>query len=100
MKRLSRLPLALACLGLGAAGGFYAHSNLNGQAPVGAVVPREFTSYRDIVKKAVPAVVSIESRAVRADRRGQQDEPGGGPPVQVGFGSGVIVDPHGVILTA
>jgi serine protease Do len=82
------------------------------------------TSYRDVVKKVLPAVVSIESRVkakVRpAKRRAplddsqvpeefrrffkempqfDEDEGGSGGPTAVGFGSGFIVDPKGVILT-
>src|SRR6202011_581524 len=34
-----------------------------GQAPVPAAIPKEMTSDRDVVKKVLPAVVSIESRA-------------------------------------
>src|SRR5262249_36219170 len=37
---------------------------LQGQAPPqAAVIPRELTSYRDIVKKVLPAVVSIEGKS-------------------------------------
>ena len=36
---------------------------LQGQAPNAPVVSKEFTSYRDIVKKVLPAVVSIEGKA-------------------------------------
>src|SRR5205823_1225382 len=73
-------------------------------------MPKEAYSFREVVKQVLPAVVSIEARArgpVR-ERRGpldpflpddfrpQQFDDG---PQRKGFGSGVIVDPSGVILT-
>ena len=50
--------------------------------------PKEFGSYRDIVKRALPAVVSIEAQ-VRRD----------GSLRSFGIGSGVFVDSRGTILT-
>jgi serine protease Do len=99
---------------------------LQGQAPpqAGTVIPRELTSYRDIVKKVLPAVVSIEGKSKPAAkprsaprRRGLPDDsipeefrrffeefqrqqfdlPDEAP--NLGFGSGFVVDPKGVILT-
>jgi serine protease Do len=125
MKRLS---LVVCCLILGAvAGTFLASSFLQGQGSATPAVPKELTSYRDVVKKVLPAVVSIESRAkvVKANRpqrrRTPQDNPlpdqvpeefrrffqvpvpgtdDDGPPApHGGFGSGFLVDPKGVILT-
>ncbi len=85
---------------------------------------RDLLSYRDIVKKALPAVVSIESRQARQEvRGGRQRRPGldlppgipeefrrrleemmpeGGPEApdgRLGSGSGVVVDASGVVLT-
>lgn len=66
-------------------------------------VPKELTSYRDIVKRMLPAVVSIEAKvrgkAIAPNR--QQDGPNDRTPPgdNVGFGSGFIIDPKGVILT-
>jgi serine protease Do len=95
------------------AGIFFAGPLLKGQAPVAPALPRELTSYRDVVKKVLPAVVSIESRA-KAGRRGrslpddmpedfrrffQDDDEDKAPAPRGGFGSGVIVDAKGVILT-
>ena len=113
---MKRIPLCLSLLMLGGVlGGFAAHSFLQGQPAAAVAIPRELTSYRDVVKQVVPAVVSIESRAkARPGRRGgldpampeefrrffEQFEGGGDDPApRRGFGSGVIVDPKGVILT-
>jgi serine protease Do len=115
---------------LGAAGTFLASSFLQGQGPqnsASAVVPKEMTSYRDVVKKVLPAVVSIESRAkvVKAARPQRRRAPldnqlpdqvpeefrkffqmplpdmdgDNTPAPHGGFGSGFLVDPKGVILT-
>src|SRR5262249_38388469 len=84
-------------------------SFLQGQA-VPPPMPREAYSFREVVKQVLPAVVSIEARGrgpVRARRgaldpfqpddfRPQQFDAG---PQPQGFGSGVIVDASGVILT-
>jgi serine protease Do len=93
-----------------------------GQAPR-AAIPKELNSYRDVAKKVLPAVVSIESKAKVAkavkqapgQRRGLPpgteipeefrrffEERGGEMPErspQLGFGSGFLVDPKGVIMT-
>lgn len=85
---------------------------------------RDLLSYRDIVKKALPSVVSIESRQARSEvRGGRQRRPGlelppgvpeefrkrleemmpeggpGGLDGRLGSGSGVVVDSAGVVLT-
>jgi serine protease Do len=124
MKRWS---VALACLVLGGlAGAYVAGGRLLGDPPADTAVPKELTSYRDIVKKVLPAVVSIEARVAKASRgRGQaprgrspldegqvpeefrrffEQAPRGGAaeddaPPAVGFGSGFLVDPKGVVLT-
>jgi serine protease Do len=116
---------ALAFLVLGGIGGtFVATTYLHGNAPLTTNIPGEMTSYRDVVKKVLPAVVSIESRTkakVRPARRGRlpfdqgqipeefrrffEDMPNSAAPDDdsgpstLGFGSGFIVDPAGVILT-
>jgi serine protease Do len=123
---MRRWSFALAFLVLGGIGGTYlttAYLHGNPAAPV-ANIPGEMTSYRDVVKKVLPAVVSIEARAkakARPARRrvpiddnqlppefrrffedmqqGPLQEDEGGGPSAVGFGSGFIVDPKGVILT-
>jgi serine protease Do len=97
MKRWS---FAFICLSLGIGSGWYvAGPVLHGQAPAptptkGEGVPREPTSFRHVVKKVLPAVVSIEAQSVRRPQRFEQDEPN-----QLGLGSGFIVDPKGIVVT-
>jgi len=127
---MSRLYVAVTCLVLGGlAGAFVAEPLLRGQvnAPVATGIPKEVTSFRDVVKKVLPAVVSIEStanpkpaaqRPEQPRRRPQFDDQG--VPEEFrrfleefqnnpfddadavpshSFGSGFLVDPKGVILT-
>ena len=124
---MARWSYALVCLLLaGLAGTFVAGSYLQGQAPVPLAVPKEITSYRDVVKKVLPAVVSIETKVkpkpVKAKQQprkrpkidnsqvpeefrkyfedfGQFEMPEEREQPHMGFGSGFIVDPKGVILT-
>jgi serine protease Do len=126
---MARWSYALCCLLVGGlAGGFIAGPLLHGQHPESTTAPKELTSYREIVKKVLPAVVSIESRVKpkakpKAEKNPQrrqipsddqipeefrkffeefQQSPFQMPEQQVptvGFGSGFIVDPKGVILT-
>jgi serine protease Do len=94
-----------------------------GQPPVPSAIPKELTSYRDVVKTVLPAVVMIEARAKPAARKPalrrrpldedripeelrkffeefqrQQFEDEDDSP-NLGLGSGFVVDPKGVILT-
>lgn len=134
---MKRWFFALAFLVVGAvAGGLLTGSILRGQngdgvtvqGPVGQTgLPKDLASYSPVVKRVLPAVVSIESktkpRKVKAQQpnsrrraplddqqlpdelrkfmeefgRGPLEMPDEGP--HVGFGSGFIVDPKGVILT-
>jgi serine protease Do len=89
-----------------------------GQAPI----PTEPSSFRDVVKKVLPAVVSIDAKPKGAklpppaprpipqdpnqvpeefrrffDEFGRMPDPNEGP--KLGFGSGFFIDPSGVILT-
>ncbi len=122
---MKRWPLVLAGLIVGASAGTWVTGTLlQGQAPVAApapAIPAELTSYRDIVKRVLPAVVSIESRgkARRPARKrsgpiedqqlpeefrrffegGPGDDESRGGPTQMGMGSGFVVDAKGVILT-
>ena len=105
MKRWS---FAFVCLSLGLGSGWYVGGTvLRGQAPAPPRadpapvkaearqgVPHEPTSFRHVVKKVLPAVVSIEAQSVRPARRFDQDEP-----TELGLGSGFIVDPKGVVVT-
>ena len=127
MSRRSRWPAAAACLGLGVAGVTFATSQLHGQPavpvppPIGEplpppafaplpppafaalpspalpadVLPRDPASFRDVVKKVVPAVVSIDAKAA-ARKPTDPKTPGDG---DLGVGSGVVIDPAGVVLT-
>jgi serine protease Do len=123
MKRWSLLFVPLL-VGIGA-GGYFVGNASHGQVspPVPLPIPKEVTSYRDIVKRVLPAVVSIESKAkpvaaknsakkqrpesadprIPEDLRRFFDEFGRMPDVnempQLGFGSGFFIDPSGVILT-
>src|SRR5436309_2777948 len=64
MVRSFRWPLLVACLAGGVTAGRYvgqpaAHGELS---PAGKAIPTELTSYRDVVKQVLPAVVSIEAK--------------------------------------
>jgi serine protease Do len=90
---------------------------LHGQPPGPPVLPRELTSYRDVARRVLPAVVSIEAKALRKpaaaapkrplppgvgdDLRRFFDAPVDprGPDPDPGFGSGFVIDPTGVVLT-
>src|SRR5262245_46494963 len=126
MKRWS---LALAILACGIVAGFFLAGHvLHGQAvdPVKTNIPKEFASYSDVVKRVLPAVVSIDAQAkvartkakkaparpqipdgVPEDFRRYFEDFGRMPPDQfdmpespnLGFGSGFFIDPSGVILT-
>ncbi len=93
---MKRIPLAVAALAIGTAlGSFFVGPYLHGQPVAPVSIPREMTSYRDVVKRVIPAVVSIDSKAKR--RRGPGDD--ADERTQMGFGSGFVIDPKGVILT-
>jgi len=109
MNNVARFSLAGGCLMLGLAGGFFLrdrtdlHAQPEEKPPI--VVPKESTSYRDLVKAVAPAVVSIEAKVKpkRLTQNGVVEEafPAQNPKIemQIGFGSGVIIDPKGVIVT-
>jgi serine protease Do len=123
MRRWPVVAVVLLSAGL-LLGGIAGHSLLKGEAPAPTPVPKELTSYRDVVKKVLPAVVSIEGKSVATPVKAKQ--PRKRPPVddqqvpeelrrffeefgqvpfdfdrapQMGFGSGFLVDPKGVVLT-
>ncbi len=71
---------------------------LHGEAGPTPAIPKEMTSYRDVVKKVLPAVVNIEAKvkpvkAKPAPRSTDKDDE------SLGSGCGFILDPKGVILT-
>jgi len=130
MTRSFRWPLLTVALAAAVAAGRYSGlPAAQGQpASGGAAIPKELTSYRDVVKQVLPAVVSIESKAkakkgeatIRRrprimqelppgipeefrrffeERQQQQDEMPAPREQVLGFGSGFIVDPNGVIVT-
>src|SRR5260370_14757595 len=117
---MSRIYVGITCLILGGLGGAYLvepflhGQNGQGNAPVTTGLPKELTSFREVVKRVLPAVVAIESSAKvkPAKRPGGseefrrfldefQDNPfdNGDAVPSHSFGSGFIVDPKGVILT-
>jgi serine protease Do len=117
--------LLVAVLAAFAAGGYFMGTHTQGQvsAPAAPSVAKELTSYRDLVKKVLPAVVSIESKSkpVALSNKGKKQRPPIDDPripedfrrffedfgripdfpevPQHGFGSGFFVDASGVILT-
>jgi serine protease Do len=123
---MARWSIALVSLVLGGvAGGLLLGPALHGQNASVTAIPAELTSYRDVVKKVLPGVVSIQAKAkpkAKADQinpRGRFHSDDGVPdelfrrffqdfgqfqmpdehiPRQA-FGSGVIVDPKGIVLT-
>ncbi len=124
MTRSFRWPLLVAGLGVGLVVGRYAGlPSAHGDATTAhTAIPAEMTSYRNVVKEVLPAVVSIEvkEKATKSDgstaRRRPQLNPQQIPeefrkffqspdmdemPHQQAhaFGSGFIVDPSGVVLT-
>jgi serine protease Do len=100
---MKRLGFAIACLVVGGlVGSLLHHSFLQGQAPIAiAPFPRELTSYRDIVKKVLPAVVSIDAQASTGKKA--PHPPGAladdDSPSRIGFGSGFLVSAKGVVVT-
>src|SRR5262245_983541 len=89
----SRILFAAGLVGLGIAiGAFLSGSISQGQPNV--ALPREMTSFRDVVKRVLPAVVNIEAKAKPKNRPGQPPDDG-----DLGVGTGFIVDHSGIILT-
>src|SRR5262249_25128520 len=110
---MKRLPFVFLSLIAGfTAGSLFVGSWLHGQQDAKGALPRELTSYRDVVKRVRPAVVSIETRA--RPRPGvkpffddpnlpeQFRRPPGAPPAdpnRLGFGSGFLADAAGTVVT-
>jgi serine protease Do len=120
MKRWTLVPAVLV-LGIGL-GTFLLGPFTHGQVTPPIALPKEMTSFRDVVKTVLPAVVSIESRTkvvkIKGKARpqvpfdqGQFPEefrrffeefgriPDANEAPRLGFGSGFFIDPSGVILT-
>jgi serine protease Do len=96
MSPFRRWPLAVTCLGLGLVGAALTHQRLVGQpVPAPPPLPRELASFSPVVKRVLPAVVSIEGKAKTAAKAKPADPQDTDP----GFGSGVLIDPSGVVLT-
>jgi serine protease Do len=73
---MKRWTLAVACLVLGGLiGAVVATTTLQGQSTTSPVVPKELTSYRDIVKQALPAVVKVEFKAKAVAKKTGQSDP-------------------------
>jgi serine protease Do len=89
-----RWPLALTCLGLGLVGGIVTRQ-ITAQPPAAEPKPvmpgREWQSFAPVVKRVLPGVVCIEGKGRAKRPVGEDADPG--------FGSGVLIDPSGVILT-
>ena len=111
----------------GSIGTYFGTTALQGQTSAPIVYPKEMSSYREVVKRALPAVVSLEAKAApvvhkapkaegpqrrRLENPGMPDElfrrfmegmeQGGDMmemPPQRSAGSGFIIDPKGVIVT-
>ena len=98
---MNRCLLIVACLALGGLGAYLGRSFSKGEAPPAPAIPRELTSYRDVVKKVLPAVVSIEakSRAGRAPARPGDMQLPRDRRAFVGFGSGFLAGGKGVVVT-
>jgi serine protease Do len=100
------LPTLMLLLGLGV-GSTFVGSWLHGQNPQPirpSAIPRELTSFRDVVKPILPAVVSIETRAKPVNGFKEmplpfKDFPIPNDPSRFGFGSGFFIDPSGVVVT-
>lgn len=91
---MKRLPLAIGFLAIGLFGGMYA-TQLSSQPAVPALNPpltgREWQSVAPVVKRVMPGVVCIEGKGRAKRVAGEDTDPG--------FGSGILIDPNGVILT-
>jgi serine protease Do len=96
MKRYS---LAVLTFSVGVVIGSVFVGNLthgqNAPPKPGPANARELTSYRDVVKKILPAVVSIETRA-----KANAAPPIGETPPRDDYGSGFLIAADGVVVTS
>jgi serine protease Do len=124
---MRRVLISFVCFVSGTLGGaWFVGPYLLGQTTAPPAIPKELTSYREIVKHVLPAVVSIETtpRQVSKTKQGQPKRQPRNDDSQIppefrkffdesqlqpfdfpnevphhGLGSGFFVDPKGVILT-
>jgi serine protease Do len=85
-----------------AAGLFLAGTWLQGQnaQPGPNAAPRDPSSYRDVVKKVLPAVVSLEARKPKNKLNPAEPPPAIGETPKDDFGSGFLTASTGVIVTS
>ncbi len=92
---MKRLPLAVGFLAIGLAAGMFVTQQLASQPAVPKLDPplpgREWQSFSPVVKRVLPGVVCIEGKGRAKRAAGEDADPG--------FGSGVLIDATGVILT-
>jgi len=103
------------------AGSYWLGMYTQAQTPAPLTIPKELTSYRDVVKRILPAVVSVESKSTpKAAKKNTPPPKLDGVPIpdefrkffeefrmnpdtfdapRHGFGSGFFIDPNGAILT-
>lgn len=89
----SRFLFAAGFLGFGVVTGAILSGSIS-QGQPNVAPTREMTSFRDVVKRVLPAVVNIEAKAKPKNRPGQPPDDG-----DLGFGTGFIVDRSGILLT-
>jgi len=102
--------LAAAALLLGALLGVSVSGTLlHGEVAPAPAIPKEMTSYRDVVRRVLPAVVSVEAKVKPVKGKPQPRKTGFGGAIRLlpdkeddslGSGSGFLIDPKGIIVTA
>src|SRR5438045_504800 len=80
-----RWPVVAAFVALSGLAGVFVGPTLQGQATRSQTAPKELTSYREVVKRVLPAVASVESRPktvakVKQQRPAQRRQPSGDIP--------------------
>jgi len=117
-----RSPMIVLALAVGAVGGVMISDRLQGQAIKPLNPPLEITSFRDVAKRVLPAVVSIEAKVDLTQRAKADPLPAPAlppgipeefrrffelmpptnplpPSPNLGFGSGVLISADGIVLT-